>query len=311
MEEMPVTTIVGTAGFVIGIGMGAIVQRTNFCAMGAVADAMSFGDYRRARAWMLAIATAVLGTQAMHLAGIIDIHESIYLGQSLGWLGGIIGGLLFGFGMMLGGGCGSKNLVRIGGGDLKSLIVVIVLGIFAYMTLRGLTGLVRVGIEGAINLDIAATGLEASGMTDLIAVLTGIGGSVVRSVLSLIVAGGLIWFCFNDESFRATPQHIVSGIGIGLLVTAGWWATGVLGADDFDPAPLASLTFVAPAGNSLQYLMTFTGSTITFGIASVGGVILGAFIAAKASGQFHLAAFNGVQDMAHHLIGGAMMGLAG
>ena len=118
-SELPVTTLVAMAGFLAGIIFGATANRTNFCTMGAISDVVFIGDYRRMRAWMLSIAVAIVGTQGLHSAGIIDIYTSIYLRPDLSWLGNIIGGLLFGFGMTLSGGCGNKTLVRIGTGNLK------------------------------------------------------------------------------------------------------------------------------------------------------------------------------------------------
>jgi len=152
MEDMDVGLVVATIGFLLGAVFGATAQRTNFCTMGAISDAVFMGDYNRFRAWMLAIAVAILGTQALHMTETVDVNQSIYLTTSFGWAGAIIGGLLFGFGMTMTGGCGNKTLVRLGAGNLKSLMVA--LGIFAYMTLRGLIGLVRVEIEGVANLVI-------------------------------------------------------------------------------------------------------------------------------------------------------------
>ncbi len=150
MGELTTTTIVGIGGFIIGLVFGAVVQRTNFCTMGAISDLVLMGDGRRFRAWTLAIAVAIIGTQALHFSGAIDVNKSVYLTPNLGWLGAIIGGAMFGFGMTLAGGCGSKTVVRLGAGNLKSLVVAIVLGIVGYMTMRGLLALARLQIEAAI-----------------------------------------------------------------------------------------------------------------------------------------------------------------
>jgi len=96
-----------------------------------------------------------------------------------------------------------------------------------------------------------------------------------------------------------------------LLVPVAWYVTGVIGFDDFEPTPLASFTFVAPVGESIQYLMTFTGSTINFGIAVIGGIIIGSFIAAKSSGEFRVEAFTDADDMVRHMVGGSIMGIGG
>ncbi len=309
---METVALMALAGLVIGFGFGFVIERTNFCTMGAISDAATFGDFRRFRAWMLAMAVAIVGAQALQAGDLIDLGQSIYLTANFGWLGAIVGGLLFGFGMTIAGGCGTRNLVRFGAGDLRSLVVVLVLGIFAYMTLRGLTGPVRVGLEGATNVDLEAAGIDSQGIG---ALLAGAFGAAVET-MNLIVAAilvarpaGLVFHGFS--AFRASPRNIVAGLGVGLAIVAGWYATGVLGFDDFEPAPLTSLTYVAPTGNALVYLMTFTGATINFGIASVGGVVLGAFASAVLRRNFHLATFADVQDMLRNITGGALMGFGG
>lgn len=308
---METVTLMALAGLVIGFGFGFVIERTNFCTMGAISDAATFGDFRRFRAWMLAIAVAIIGAQALHGAEMIDLGESIYHTTDFAWLGAVVGGLLFGFGMTIAGGCGTRNLVRFGAGDLRSLVVVLVLGIFGYMTMRGLTGALRVEFEGATNVDLEAAGIESQGIGVLLASAFDAAAETMNLVVAIVAAGGLLIWCLMDGAFRASPRNIVAGLGVGLAIVAGWYATGVLGYDDFEPTPLVSLTYVAPTGNALVYLMTFTGATINFGIASVGGIILGAFASAILRGNFHLATFADVQDMLRNISGGALMGIGG
>lgn len=311
MEEMPVTTLVGIAGFSAGIIFGATANKTNFCTMGALSDIVFMEDYSRLRAWLLAMAVAIIGSQAMHITGQVDLYESIYQTTNLGWLGAIIGGLMFGFGMTMAGGCANKNLVRIGGGNLKSIIVVIVMGIFAYMTLRGLVGLARVELEAISNIDLSEMGLGSQGMIDIAAMALGSEAESLRLGFTALFAGALLVYCFKDAEFRRQPGNILGGLIVGAMIPLGWWMTGVLGADDFDPTPLFSFSFVSPAGESIQYLMTFTGATINFGIATVGGVIVGSFLMAKLSGSFRIEAFSDTDDMKRHLFGAAIMGIGG
>lgn len=311
MEGLPIKYVVATLGFVLGAAFGATAQRTNFCTMGAISDIVFMQDWNRFRAWMLAIAVAVLGSQGLHLMGMIDLNKSIYLTTNFGWAGAIVGGLLFGFGMTMTGGCGNKTLVRLGAGNLKSLVVAIVLGIFAYMTLRGLIGLGRVQMESALNTNLATAKLAAQGVPDMLAKLSGAALPTVRAVAALAVAGGLLWFCFKSAEFRGSGTNMASGLILGVLVVVGWAITGIVGKDEFDPTPLASVTFVAPVGEGVQYLMTFTGATINFGIATVGGVIVGSFLMAKATGEFRLESFADANDLLRHLIGGAIMGIGG
>ncbi|MCC6776523.1 MAG: YeeE/YedE family protein [Hyphomicrobiales bacterium] len=311
MGELATTTIVGIGGFAVGLAFGATVQRTNFCTMGAISDLVLMGDGRRFRAWVLAMAVAIIGSQALHFAGLIDLDKSIYLTANLGWLGAIIGGVMFGFGMTLAGGCGSKTMARLGAGNLKSLVVALVLGMVAYMTLRGLLALARVQLEAASNVDLKARGLDNQNIGEMAGALLGWPGSTIRLIAAVALAAAFLVFCFKDADFRRSATNVAAGLIIGLIPVAGWAVTGILGADDFNPTPLTSVTFVAPVGESLQYLMTFTGSTINFGIAVIGGVVVGSFLMAVATGTFQIEGFTHRDDLVRHIVGGALMGAGG
>ena len=310
MAGLSVTAIVGLGGFIIGLIFGAVVQKTNFCTMGGLSDLVLMGDGRRFRAWLLAIAVAIIGTQVLHFAGLIDINKSIYLSANLGWLGAIVGGAMFGFGMTQTGGCASKTLVRLGAGNLKSLIVMVVLGIFAYMTLRGLLALPRLQIE-TTNVDLTTRGLHNQNLGEMAGAAIGLPAAAARAGVAAALALLFLAICFKDAAFRRSPTDIIAGIVIGLCAVAGWVDTGILANDEFNPVQLASITFVAPAGESLQYLMTFTGSTINFGIAVIGGVIVGGFLMAVATGTFRVESFADRQDLTRHLAGAMLMGAGG
>ncbi|CAA7612458.1 YeeE/YedE family protein [Magnetospirillum sp. SS-4] len=310
MSDIAATTIVGAGAFVVGSVFGWTAQKTNFCTMGAISDIVFMGDWRRFRAWMLAVAVAIIGTQTLQLTGLVNIGKSIYLTPNLGWAGAILGGAMFGFGMTMAGGCGNKTLVRIGGGNLKSVIVFLVLGFFSYMTLRGLIALGRIQME-ALNLNLASLGLASQGMPDILAKITGLPAATARMLLTALVGGGLALWCFKDAEFRGSGHDVIGGLVIGLLIVGGWAVSGILGADEFEPLPVTSFTFVAPIGGAMQYLMSFTGATIDFGIAAVGGVIFGSFLAARTGGSFQLESFTGTDDLLRHLLGAALMGTGG
>ncbi len=310
MNEIAVAALVNGGGLLLGLLFGALVQRTNFCTMGAISDLVLMGDSNRLRAWMLAAGSAILGSQALHLAGLIDLGGAIYATPRLGWLGALLGGGAFGFGMVLAGGCGSRNLVRIGAGNLKSLVAVLVLAVTAYATLRGVIGPLRQWFETATTLDLAGHGISSQALPVLLA-QAGLNADLARAGLALLIGGGLLAYALAGRSFRAKPRLVFAGFAAGLLVVGGWFITGNLGRDDFDPTPLASLTFVAPIGDSLIYLMTFTGATLNFGISTVGGVLLGGFIAARLDGSFRIESFTSRSDLVGHLSGGALMGIGG
>jgi uncharacterized membrane protein YedE/YeeE len=310
-EWEPVYRVAALA-FGIGVLFGAVVYKTNFCTMGAISDWVNIGSKDRLRAWFLAIGIAVLATQAMQASGIFDIGQVMYLSPNFGWLGHLVGGLLFGIGMTLASGCGQRTLVRVGGGNLKSLVVLLLLGLTAYMTMRGLLALVRVNVFETTNIGLAANGISDQGIGTMIAAATGIeNADAINWATTILLGGGLVVFAFAAKSFRHSFDNILAGIVIGLIIPAGWFVTGVIGFDDFEPVRFESFTFVAPTGESLMYLLTFTGSTIGFGVAAVFGVIAGSFLYAILSGNFRVQTFTDKSDMLRHIAGGIAMGFGG
>ena len=311
MEWEPVYKV-AMLSFLIALVFGAVVNKTNFCTMGAVSDWVNMGSKDRLRAWLLAIGIAILTTQAMQFKGIIDVSEAIYLTPNFGWLGYLLGGFVFGVGMTLASGCGQRTLVRVGGGNLKSLVVMILLGLTAYMTMRGLLALVRVNVIEVTNVDLASKDIVNQGIGTLISSVLGVENStLVSRIVAMFLGGGLVVYAFTGKEFRRSFDNILAGVAIGLIIPAGWYVTGVVGFDDFDPVRLESYTFIAPIGQGLMYLQTFTGSTINFGIAAVAGVILGSFLYVIFTGKFRLETFSDRGDMIRHMLGGVFMGFGG
>ncbi len=298
-------------GFLAAVVFGAIANRTNFCTMGAVSDWVNMGDKNRLRAWFLAIGVAILGSQALQAAGYVDLGKSIYLTANFGWLGHLLGGFLFGVGMTLGSGCGQRTLVRVGGGNLKSLVVMLFLGITAYMTLRGLIAPFRISAIESTNLDLAARNVPDQSLMSLLGAAGLTITPVVRWIIVAVVGAGFMLFALASAAFWKSPRDLLAGVSIGLIIIAGWYITGKIGYDDFEPVRLESYTFVAPVAEQINYLMTYTGSTINFGIAAVFGVMAGSFLYAVLSGNFHIETFSSRQDMVNHIVGGILMGFGG
>lgn len=298
-------------GFVLAAIFGAIANRTNFCTMGAVSDWVNMGALTRLKVWLLAMGIALIGTQTMHASGTIDVSGSIYLSTNFTWLGYIIGGFLFGIGMTIGSGCGQKTLVRVGGGNLKSLVVLMVMGITAYMTLRGLLALLRLQINDPTALDLSERGLTTQGIPEILSMWTGLSSSMLAIILTILIGGGSIIYALKDAGVRKSFDNMLSGVGVGLLIASSWYVTGVLGYDDFEPVPLEGISFISPVGNSVSYLMTYTGSVINFGIAVVFGMIAGSFLYSILTGTFRFESFNDQSDLVHHLWGGVLMGFGG
>jgi uncharacterized membrane protein YedE/YeeE len=308
MDWTPVYKVSALA-FLIGVVFGAVGNKTNFCTMGAVSDWVNMGDKSRLRAWFLAIGLAILVTQGMQARGLIDLGEAIYLTPNFGWLGYLLGGFLFGIGMTLASGCGQRTLVRVGSGNLKSLVAMLFLGLTAYMTMRGLLALVRVNVIEVTNVSLDTAN---QGMGTLLAAATGIENvSAASWAVAAVLGGGLVLFALSSSEFRRGFDNLLAGVVIGLLIPAGWYVTGVVGFDDFEPVRLESYTFIAPTAESLQYLMTYTGSTISFGVAAVFGVISGSLLYALVSGKFRIEYFVSRNDMLRHIYGGILMGFGG
>ena len=300
-------------GLLIGMVFGYTIYRTNFCTMGSISDIIALSDFRRFRAWLLAAAVAILGAWWVESVEVTDLANTMYMMPSLNWAGNILGGAMFGFGMAFAGGCVSRNLVRAGSGDIRSLMVLIVTGIFGYMTIGGLLGPIRANIESLTAIDLAAMGLEDQGVGSMLAALVGIEASTGHLIMLLIIVAAILAYCFKDEQFRTSKTHITSGVVIGLCVTAGWVLTG-LASDEFADVAVAvgSLTFVRPSGDTMEYLMRFTAFGFpNFGISTLVGTMIGAFIAAKMAGRFRLATFANTTDTLRNLFGAMFMGIGG
>lgn len=299
-------------GLLIGCLFGAVVFATNFCAMGSLSDIHNFGDWRRFRAWMLAAATALIGAQLLQAAGVVALDKSMYLASSsINWAGHILGGLIFGFGMVFTGGCPSRNLARAGAGDLRSLLTLVVLGLFAHMTIRGVFAPTRAALEQATSFNGFKAPTQGAG--DVLAATAGLASATGTIAAAVVLAAAALAYCFADKRFRASPVHVSSGLAIGLIVVAGWALTG-LAFDDMatKPAPPISLTYVRPTGDALQWLVLYTADPMPgVGVASVFGALLGAFATALAMRRFRITAFSDTGDTLRNLGGAALMGIGG
>jgi len=314
-EASPASLVPYVTGgaFVLAFIFGAVGNKTHFCTMGAVSDWVSMGDTSRLRMWLLAMAVALLGASALHVTGVVDLSKSIYPSPNFTWLSYIVGGFLFGVGMTLGSGCGSKTLIRVGAGNLKSLVVYIVLGIAAYMTLRGLFGAFRVGV-----LEKAAITLPQG--QDLPALL-----GISRALLATLIGGAMLLFIYSSRQFRSSFDYTLGGVVTGLVVVGGWYVSGHIGHVAEDPNTLQeafvatntgrmeSFSFVAPFAFTLEYLMLWTDKSkiITYGIASAAGVVAGSAAYALATRTFRWEGFRDAEDTANHIVGGMLMGFGG
>lgn len=291
------------AGLAIGLAFGIAARASGFCLVSGLRGWWVTGERARIRAFALALAVAVVASQALDAAGLVDLRRSLYAQASFAPLLVLLGGLLFGYGMVLANGCGARALVLLPGGNLRSFVVLACLGIAAYATLSGLLAPLR----------LAASSVGAvAAVPDLAAVLSshGLQEPAARLFLAALAGAGLAFPALRGAA-RADLGVLAGGAAVGLLVVAGWLATGVLGADDFAPAPLASLTFVAPVGETIQYAMLSTGMRPSFGVAVVAGVFAGALLTALMTRTARLEGFASPQAMLRSMAGGTLMGIGG
>jgi len=308
------------AAFFLAAIFGAIAQRTHFCTMGAVSDVVNMGDWTRMRQWGMAICVAMIGFAVLVAAGLVGPAKTLYASNRLIWLSAAVGGALFGFGMVLASGCGSKTLVRIGGGSLKSLVVFGVMGIAAFATLKGITAVARVATVDRVAIDMAV----GTAIPAWLAAAVGIKAGAAWLALAIVLGGGLVVWAVMDRDFLK-PDNLLAGLGIGGVIVAMWWVSGHLGYVPEHPETLQeafvatnsgraeALSFVSPFAYTIDWIMFFSDKSkvLTLGIVSVFGVVGGSAVVALASRTFRWEGFGSTEDVANHIAGGALMGVGG
>jgi len=314
------TTTILWSAFALAFLFGALAQRTRFCTMGAIADVANMGDWSRVRMWALAVAVAIVGFNTMVGMGWIEAGKSIYAGSQLLWLSMIVGGSMFGFGMVLASGCGSKNLVRLGGGSLKALVVLIVLGISGFATLKGITAVLRVRTVDTMTILLP----RGQDLPTLLASWLDLSAPRVAWILGMVISAVLIaWVLRRPEGRRV--ELWLGGAGIGAVIIAMWWVSGRAGhlaehPETLQEAFLATnshrmeaLSFAAPVAFALDWLLFFSdvSKVLTIGIVSVFGVVLGSAVVAVTTHAFRWEGFANAEDLANHLVGATLMGVGG
>ncbi|MGT2499990.1 YeeE/YedE family protein [Bradyrhizobium guangxiense] len=298
------STIAFACGLAAGAVLGVAGRAGRFCTLAMLEDAFFGSDYRRLKSFALAASVALLATQALAAFGIVDLSRSIYLTASIGLGGAILGGLMFGVGMALVGTCGFGTLVRVGGGDLRAIVVFLVLGLSALATMRGITGMLRLMLIEPLSVRLP------EGSTQNLTSLLGAGGTT-RAILVVAISAALAFWALADGRLIRSPRLLASGLAVGAAVAFGWFATGWLADDEFDPVRVSSLTFVAPLGDAILYVATFSGARLNFGIGSVAGVVAGSFAAAMLARGFRWEACDDARELKRHMIGALLMGIGG
>jgi uncharacterized membrane protein YedE/YeeE len=316
--------IVVWAGFALAFVFGLAAARTNFCTMGALSDIVNMGSWARMRTWMLAVAVAILGTTLLAATGQVDLAKSVPQRPMLPWLSLLVGGALFGVGMTIAGGCANRNLVRLGGGSLRSLVVLTFVAIASYMALKGLFAQWRSAWLDPARIDLAAYGWTDSSLAMAVGKLTGLPARTALSITAAVVIAGLLLFVFRDRRYRGNGRQIVGAVLMGSAVAAGWYVTGHLGYGEnpdtletvyhaTNTRTLESLSFVAPLAYSLELLMLWTDKSLhpSFGVALVLGTIAGSAVHAIASRTFRWEGFASLADLRNQIVGAVLMGAGG
>ena len=314
------TRLVLVCAFAIGVAFGALAQRVRFCTMGAIADLAITGDSTRLRMWILAACAAIVGFNVMVWLGWVQAADSIYSGPRVVWLSAITGGLMFGVGMVLASGCTSKNLLRAGSGSLKARVVLLVVALAGFATLKGIAAVVRVNTVDAVVVSL-------NGGQDLPSMLSRLTAVETRTFAGWFALGtGTAALIVMLISGRWRDAELVcGGIGIGALVVLAWSVSGVLGHVAEHPTTLESvflatnsrrmesLSYVSAVSFAMDYVLFFSdvSKVLTAGIVSAAGLVAGSALYALSSRTFRWEGFAGISDLRNHLLGGVLMGVGG
>lgn len=333
--------------FAIAVIMGMVANKTNFCTMGAVSDLVNMGDSGRFRAWVLAATVALIGVTILDAMGLLHLSSSTlppYRGSQFQWGRYLLGGFLFGVGMTLGSGCGNKTLIRMGGGNIKSLFVFVMIAVVAYYMVDPFKELPSTWYQSYFAPWLGKATVSLRGSQDLGSIVGGaIGVSPIkmRLILGFVIGAISLFIVFRSADFRKSFDNVFAGLVIGVAVIAAWYITSniFLHSDSGSHQSLTqfynnwdfnmnssigkpknggtnllpqSFTFISPIGQVFGYAMEGAKSNfLTFGVLSIFGVIFGSFIWALISRSFRIEWFASFKDFITHIIGGALMGFGG
>jgi hypothetical protein len=307
MEELATSAwLLPLAGLAAGFLLGFVARHQHFCTMSALERYWYAGDGKGLRTWVLAAAVALVLTQALAFAGIIDIRSSFYLMPSFAWTGAILGGLAFGFGMALVGTCGFGALVRLGGGSLRSFVVLVVLGISALAAQRGLIAHARVKIVDELALDLSFAGDQSLG-----SIASAIAGFDLHLPVVVVAAAALFWWVFRSRSYWREYGAIATGGTIGAIIAFGWAITSLASRHAFEPVQIEAGSFVVPVADTLLQVVTYTGELPDYGVGLVVGVVAGAAFCALLRHDVRWEACDDARELSRHLLGGFLMGAGG
>ena len=286
-------------GLLGGLMLGLAARLGRFCTLGAIEDYLYGGSDHRLRMWGIAIGAAIFGSFALMASGLLAAESTYYL--SIRWMpvASILGGLIFGYGMALCGNCGYGALARLGGGDLRSFVIVLVMGVSTYVVLSGPLAPLR----DALFPQEAVTGTPP-GLAHWLGDATGISANVVGMIAGLVI----LVASASSRGLWETPSRVFWGVVVGVAVVTGWAGTAYVAATGFEALPVVSHSFAAPLGESLLWFMTGSARPLSFATGSVAGVLAGAFVGSLIKGHFRWEACEDPRELKRQILGAAMMG---
>lgn len=320
LDPRTLTLIVVWGALALGLALGAVGQASRFCVRGAIADWIAFRGPGRLVSWLLAIAVGGICIQAMVSAEVLDAGRTIYWSERFPWLSYLVGGALFGYGMILAGGCPQRCLVKAGQGNLKAAATLLVVAIVALMTLRGAFAPLRAGALDAVSATLAGP----QDLGGLLGRALSMSPTVIRWALTSGLAAAVFVLAWRVRG-QIDASHWVGGLVVGLLVGAAFFLTGWVGFLPEHPETLEAawlgtqskrpeaLSFSAPMGHALDLLTMWSdkATVASFGVMLLLGVLLGSFLTAKLRGDFRLESFRSPREMRDHFAGAVLMGFGG
>lgn len=298
LNEGQLAALIGGIG---GIMLGLAARMGRFCTLGAIEDYLYGNSQTRLRMWGLSIGIAMFAVFGSMATGLFDPTRTAYLSQHWNPLNSIIGGVMFGYGMALSGNCGYGALARLGGGDLRSFVIVLVAGISAFVVMSGPLAVVRVMIFPVVEITDQAIPSIAYLLADALPLSVSMIGLAIAVLITLATLSG--------DQFHREGKAIFWSIVVGVAIASGWAGTQWIADHGFASADIRSHTFVAPVGDSIIYAMNGSALGLNFAIGSVAGVLAGAFLGSMVKGHFRWEACEDPRELRRQIIGAAIMGV--
>jgi len=300
LNSISEASLLATIGVFGGLILGLCARLGRFCTLGAIEDTLYQDSTMRLRMWLLAVGVAGLGSFTLVWLGLLIPSETIYHQAPWAPLPAILGGLLFGYGMALAGNCGFGALARLGGGDLRSFVITLVMGISAYMVLSGPFAGFRLEVMAVSEITT-----DVKSYPDLFQKVLGLNNIAVGFLLSAILTLAALW----STEFLKKTKMMLTGTAVGIAIVSGWLGTQWVANHGFVESAVQSHTFTSPVGETLIYVMTASGGGLSFAVGSVFGVLIGAFLGSLIKGHFRWEACEDPRELKRQVVGAALMGV--